>query len=329
MAACWGVASAPVWRSPDGPQWEGRKHHPVFSTCRPWEQNWSLDHPPRSAAGGCPVPVLLNLPSPSAPNSGPRENRRRPKDEGRPGRGAAQSSIPGPLQGIGPRSCQAQKEPLPPHPLALLTPPLSHPSTIKEQDVGMTMLQNVLYKSDHGPVAGVLHTVVGARKPTPPQHRGYREGLRQYHGNRRERAAPGALRKSSRHLEVAPGSGPENRERTGGRLGAAVAGSQALSVGPSSSEQLHLTPSSGHVCRWGRVCGVLWGFSFPGPGQGGPGRSWGAVAVLPQKLLPKLKVRDGAFTVDRGGRAHLCGGAYVHTCACRLLSDSPTSVTSI
>lgn len=66
-----------------------------------------------------------------------------------------------------------------------------------------------------------------------------RTGRRLRPGHRgQERAAPGALGKSSRHLGVAPGPGQENREKDWGGLRVAVAGGQACSVGTETTSTM-------------------------------------------------------------------------------------------
>lgn len=102
------------------------------------------------------------------------------------------------------------------------------------------MTQNIFYKSCNELAGGVLCRAVGIAEPAPPQHWENREEAeaRTQTGDRRERAAPGALGKSSRHLGVAPGPGQENREKDWGGLGVAVAGGQACSVGTETTSTM-------------------------------------------------------------------------------------------
>lgn len=159
----------------------------------------------------------------------------------------------------------------------------------------------------------MLCTVVGVTEPTPPQHWEIQEGLRQYTArNRGEGAAPGAPRKLSRHLGVAPGSGPENSEEHWDRQRVAVAGSQALCVGPGTMDRLHHTPSSGHVWtgpthrhRHTKGRTLSGGSLSPTPAKGAQEGAREAVAVLPAGTASQAEGQGRGSIADRGGRTRV------------------------
>lgn len=136
----------------------------------------------------------------------------------------------------------------------------------------------------------------------------------------------------SRHLGVAPGPGPENKEQLGWAQGGS-GGQPSSRCG--NRDHVHHTPGSGSVCgcppppqaHQREACNILWGF-FPLSQEGGPGWSCGLWQCFRQELLPTLRVRGGRppLTEDEG---HNCVGVGVHTCVRGLLSDSPISTTSV
>ena len=198
-------------------------------------------------------------------------------------------------------------------------------------------MQNVLYKSDNEPAGGGRCTVVRISEPTPPRHRENREGLRRCVNREQERKFSTW---GSKKVESALG-GPQTQaqaQRAGRRIGWAQGGSGGQ-PSPQSGNRDHLHHRQLWACVWREAHtqtdtleGGLWhssGVVFPLPQPGGPSKELGAAAVLPAAAASQAEGQGCGSVADRGGRAQLRGDVSVHTRLCGLLSDSPTSVTSV
>lgn len=155
----------------------------------------------------------------------------------------------------------------------------------------------------------------GVTEPAHPST-GEQEGPRPCTArNGGERAAPGAPRKSSRHL-----GGPRLRPRTGRRTGVG-SGWQGQAAQPSGWDQAlqttSITPPALGMAGQGpdtqrEACGTLWGVSFPAPAREEVGGGEGCGSVPSRSC----------FQPEGRGWGPLHGGVHVLTHVCELLRDS-------
>lgn len=174
MAVRWYVASARVWRPQADPG--ERRESVVLPSAAAGPRNRLAPGPlPHSAAGGLQWAHPSSEPSLSI--SSKFWAQRAGEGLGvRGGPAEAQGGVPNrpsqdSLQGIGPSPQRYKRpSPSPTPPPCPLHPTLSHPHVIKEQDTGMTMLQNILCKCYNEAAGGALCTGWESQSP-PPQHR--------------------------------------------------------------------------------------------------------------------------------------------------------------
>lgn len=210
----------PCPAKPGRPRPEGRRRGPALTAAGSGGRAGAGPPSSRSCSGPC-CPSSPGLPHHQLRILGPKR-----AEEGSEMRGAlqkcAQTFIPRRPPGTGPSPQRHRKT------LSLFSP---LPQMIKEQDTGMTVMQNVLYKSCNEPAGGGPGTVPGSpSSPHPSTRRAGRGG-----GSAQPAAGEGSTW-GSKEVESALGGGPRLRRRAGRRTGVG-SGRQRRAAKPSIWDQ--------------------------------------------------------------------------------------------